>query len=106
MQTGDTIINDHQSAVNYDEQARRTEWFGSEVVFGLTYEFVNPGESLLDLGIGSGLSSIPFHKAGLRIYGLDGSDEILEICASKGFAIDLKHHCHLKCSHVPTLICK
>ena len=92
MLTGDTIINDHQSAVNYDEQARRTEWFGSEVVFGLTYEFVNPGESLLDLGIGSGLSSIPFHKAGLRIYGLDGSDEILEICASKGFAIELKHH--------------
>jgi len=92
MQTGDTIIHDKQSAVNYDEQARRTEWFGSEVVFGLAYEFVKPGESLLDLGIGSGLSSIPFHKAGLRIYGLDGSDEVLQVCAAKGFAVELKCH--------------
>ena len=92
MQTGDTIIPDSQSAEGYDEQARNTEWFGSEVVFGLAYEFVLPGEALLDLGIGSGLSSLPFHKAGLRIYGLDGSDEILKVCAEKGFAAELKQH--------------
>ena len=92
METGDSIIQDQQSADNYDEQARTTQWFGPEVVFGLTFEFLKPGGSLLDLGIGSGLSSILFHKAGLRVYGLDGSSEILHVCAAKGFAIELKHH--------------
>ncbi len=92
MQTGDTIIGDKQSATEYDLQASKSHWHGPEVVFGLTYEFVKPGESVLDLGIGSGLSSILFHRAGLRVYGLDGSSEILAVCAAKGFAVELKQH--------------
>jgi predicted TPR repeat methyltransferase len=92
MQTGKTIIQDPQAAREYDQQAKATHWFGPEVVFGLTYEFVSPGETLLDVGIGSGLSSIPFHKAGLKVYGLDGSSEILKVCAAKNFVVDLKQH--------------
>lgn len=92
MPTGDTIIPDRQSAVGYDQQAQQTNWLGPQVVFGLTYEFVRPGETLLDLGIGSGLSSILFHRAGLRVYGLDGSSEILKVCAAKGFAAELTQH--------------
>jgi predicted TPR repeat methyltransferase len=38
------------------------------------------------------LSSIPFHKAGLKVYGLDGSSEILEVCRAKGFTEQLKQH--------------
>ena len=91
-QTNDTIIKDKRSAIEYDLQARETQWFGPEVVFGLTYEFVKPSDSVLDLGIGSGLSSILFHKAGLRVYGLDGSSEVLEVCDSKGFAVQLTQH--------------
>jgi predicted TPR repeat methyltransferase len=92
MKTNSTIIQDSQSASGYDEQARKTNWFGPEVVFGLTYEFVKPGDSLLDLGIGSGLSSVLFHKAGLQVFGLDGSGEVLAVCKSKGFAAELKEH--------------
>lgn len=92
MQAGDTIIRDRTSADQYDEQARRTNWLGSEVVFGLVYEFIKPGESLLDIGIGSGLSSILFHRAGRRVFGLDGSSEVLQVCASKRFTADLKLH--------------
>jgi len=88
----DTIIKDKKAAEEYDLQARMTHWHAPEVVFGLAYEFVQPGESLLDLGIGSGLSSILFHKAGLQIYGLDGSNEVLGVCAAKGFTVDLKPH--------------
>lgn len=92
MKTNSTIIDDSESASGYDEQARKTNWFGSEVVFGLGYEFVKPGESVLDLGIGSGLSSILFHRAGLQVFGLDGSAEVLSVCKAKGFATDLKQH--------------
>ena len=38
------------------------------------------------------MSSIPFHKAGLRIFGLDGSSEVLEVCAAKNFTEELKEH--------------
>ncbi len=92
MKTGDTIIQDRQSAEGYDEQAHSTGWFGPDVVFGLVYEFTKPGDSLLDIGIGSGLSSVPFHKAGLRIFGLDGSSEVLKVCAAKHLAVELKLH--------------
>lgn len=92
MKTNDTIIHDSESAQGYDQQAQATNWRGPEVVFGMAYEFVAPGESLLDLGIGSGLSSILFHKAGLQVYGLDGSSEVLEVCRAKGFTVELKQH--------------
>jgi len=92
MTPNDTIIRDQQYAAEYDLQAQQTHWFGPEVVFGLAYDLVKPGESLLDLGIGSGLSSILFYKAGLRVYGLDGSSEILEVCRAKHFTVDLKQH--------------
>lgn len=92
MQINDTIIHDVHAASEYDEQAQLTKWFGPEAVFGLLYEYVKPGQSLLDLGIGSGLSSILFHKTGLQIYGLDGSSEILKVCAAKNFTVELKLH--------------
>jgi SAM-dependent methyltransferase len=88
----DTIIADKKSAFEYDRQAKETNWLGPEVVFGLVYEYVKPGETLLDLGIGSGLSSIRFHRAGLKIYGLDASADVLEVCRAKGFAADLREH--------------
>jgi len=56
-------------ASHYDSEAEVYNWRGPEVVFGLTYGFVNPGESVLDIGIGTGLGSVLFHKAGLRVYG-------------------------------------
>jgi SAM-dependent methyltransferase len=88
----DTIIPDRNSALQYDRQAGETNWLGPEVILGLVYEYVKPGERLLDLGIGSGLSSIQFHQAGLKIYGLDGSADVLEVCRAKGFAVDLRQH--------------
>jgi ubiquinone/menaquinone biosynthesis C-methylase UbiE len=92
MSTSDTIIRDRQAAEGYDQQARNTNWFGPEVIFGLLYEVLSPGQKLLDLGIGSGLSSILFNQAGLRIWGLDGSAEILQVCATKGFTEQLQQH--------------
>jgi predicted TPR repeat methyltransferase len=85
--------DDHTRAMieAYDEEARATGWLGPEVAFGLAYEYVQPGQSILDIGIGTGLGSIPFRKAGLRVYGMDVSQEMLDACRSKGFT-DLARH--------------
>jgi ubiquinone/menaquinone biosynthesis C-methylase UbiE len=79
-------------ACQYDRNVETKAWRGPEVLFGLTYLYVQPGQSLLDIGIGTGLGSLPFHKAGLHIYGMDLSADMLEACRAKGFAEDLKQH--------------
>ena len=85
-------LNGSSLASHYDSKAEEYNWRGPEVVFGLSYSFVNPGESVLDIGIGTGLGSALFHKAGLHVYGMDVSTEMLDACRSKGFATDLKKH--------------
>jgi ubiquinone/menaquinone biosynthesis C-methylase UbiE len=76
----------------YDAQAEATGWLGPEVVFGLAYEHIRRGDTLLDIGIGTGLGSLLFHKAGSRILGMDLSEEMLKGTESKGFAAELKQH--------------
>lgn len=76
----------------YDRKAEEYNWRGPEVAFGLSYEFINPGECVLDIGIGTGLGSILFHESGLRVFGMDKSAEMLEACRQKGFAANLKKH--------------
>ena len=70
----------------YDEEAEATGWYGPEVAFGLTYAYVQPGQSILDIGIGTGLGSILFLKAGLEIHGVDISPQMLDVCRRKGFS--------------------
>jgi predicted TPR repeat methyltransferase len=90
--THEDTPNGSSLASHYDRKAEEYDWRGPEVVFGLSYSFVNPGESVLDIGIGTGLGSVLFHKAGLHVYGMDISTEMLEACRLKGFAADLKKH--------------
>jgi len=79
-------------ANKYDMIVQKHEWVAPDVLFGATYEFVKPGETLLDLGIGTGLSSVLFQKAGLKVSGMDISTEILEICEAKSIASELTTH--------------
>lgn len=79
-------------AANYDHQVSEYACHIGDVLFGLCYEAIQPGQSLLDAGIGTGLSASLFAKAGLVIYGFDFSRAMLEICRAKGFAADLKQH--------------
>ncbi len=87
----DSIEAHQESAPDYDQQALDWGW-NPEVIFGLMYRHVHPGETLLDIGIGTGLTSEPFRKAGLKIYGIDGAKEMLDQCASKNITVDLKQH--------------
>jgi predicted TPR repeat methyltransferase len=78
-----------ESAADYDRLARDYHWF-PEVLFGLCFEYVRPGERLLAIGIGTGLCASPFARMGLQVFGLDASLEMLKVCRSKGIATDLK----------------
>jgi len=75
----------------YDAEAEATGWHAPEVAFGLAFKFVRPGESILDLGIGTGRASELFRKAGLRACGVDFDQEMLDACRTKGFT-DLTLH--------------
>jgi predicted TPR repeat methyltransferase len=85
--------NLHNSyASDYDNQVKACDCHIADVLFGLCYEFVQPHQCLLDLGIGSGLSAMLFAKADLEVHGMDFSPAMLEICHTKGIAVDLKQH--------------
>jgi predicted TPR repeat methyltransferase len=90
MEQMDSIRAHDQEAAEYDQQVRDYRAYGHDVLFGMAFEYVRPHETLLDLGIGTGLASWPFAKAGLKIYGLDGSAGMLQVCESKAFAEELK----------------
>lgn len=70
---------------DYDRVAEATGWRGPAVVFALASPYIRPGQTIIDLGIGTGLGSEPFRKAGLTVTGMDISEEMLEICRQKGF---------------------
>ena len=80
---GDALHDDY--AEEYDNQASDYGWY-PEFVLGLCYEHIQPGDCLLDIGIGTGLGSLPFARAGLQVTGLDESGKMLEVCRRKGFA--------------------
>jgi predicted TPR repeat methyltransferase len=79
-------------AKEYDDQIRNYNCYIAEVLFGLSYEFVKNGETLLDVGIGTGISSQLFYLAGLQVFGIDGSTEMLNICKQKRIARELIEH--------------
>ncbi len=86
------IFNSQEHVENYDQKTRRANWLGPEILFGLAFRYLNSGEKILDLGIGTGLTSVLFNKAGLQVYGMDFSGEMLKACGKKNIASDLKEH--------------
>lgn len=90
MEEIDSIRAHDKEASQYDQQVRDYHSHVHDVLFGMAFELVKPDETLLDIGIGTGLASRPFAKVGLNIFGLDGSIEMLKVCESKAFVKELK----------------
>ena len=90
-------------AADYDAQVVAYDCYLAEALFGLCYDLVKPAQSLLDLGIGSGLSAAPFARAGLRVAGMDFAPGMLDLCRAKGIAVDLRQHnlCHIPWPYDP-----
>jgi predicted TPR repeat methyltransferase len=68
----------------YDAEATAVGWLGPEVAFGLAYAYVQPGQSILDIGIGTGLAAVLFRRAGLLVYGMDLDPQMLQACRGRG----------------------
>ena len=92
MDNNERIRAHAREAATYDIQVREYEYHAPEAVFGMCYEFIRPGQRILDIGIGTGLASIWFAKAGLEVYVIDGSEEMLKVCEAKDFAFELKQY--------------
>jgi predicted TPR repeat methyltransferase len=90
MKKRDIIRAHDEEAAQYDQQVREYEYYAHDVIFGMSFEYINAGDRLLDMGIGTGLASLPFAKIGLEVFGFDGSAEMLKVCESKSFAKELK----------------
>lgn len=90
MNSSKTINSTNDFAHNYDEYVKNCQWIGADILFGLMYEYINPNQKLLDIGIGTGLSSKIFKQYGLVIYGIDGAEEMINICQNKGFVKELR----------------
>jgi predicted TPR repeat methyltransferase len=86
MVTKSTVQLTDEFANGYDIYISDKKWSGPKVIFDLLKPFIKKNDSLLDLGIGTGLASIPFQNAGLIIYGIDSSEEMIKICDSKKIA--------------------
>ena len=92
MTDKDVLEYSDQFAGEYDRMALDCEAYIGDCVFGMMYEYVSPGQRLLDLGIGTGMSSVLFSRIGLEVHGLDASEVMLEQCRKKGFARELRVH--------------
>jgi predicted TPR repeat methyltransferase len=79
-------------APDYDAQVAAYDCNIADLLFGLCYDRISPGRRLLDAGIGTGLSSQLFARAGLAVSGMDFSQAMLDLCAARGSATDLKRH--------------
>jgi len=84
----------------YDETVAKYGWTSPEVLFGLLEEYLTSGDRLLDLGIGTGLSAVPFRRKGVDIFGIDASGGMLAECEKKAVAVELKQH-DIRTSPIP-----
>ena len=92
MAERDQEPEDHEQAGSYDDAAQKTGWQGPSLVFDLLSRHTRPGQTVLDIGIGTGLGSEPFTRAGLHVTGMDVSESMLAVCRRKGFAERLVRH--------------
>lgn len=90
MNTKTTIDLTNDFAKSYDDYVQNCQWIGTDILFGLMYEYIKTKQTVLDIGIGTGLSSMPFNQFGLNVYGIDGSTEMIKVCRDKRIAKSLQ----------------
>ena len=90
MDKRSNLFFNNEFALRYDALVKRQNWYGAEILLGMIFDYLKAKDKILDIGIGTGLSAIGFYTLGLDVYGLDYSNEMLEICKQKDITVDLK----------------
>jgi predicted TPR repeat methyltransferase len=90
MDKENNLFFSNEFALKYDDLVGKQNWYGSEILLGMIFEYLKTKDKILDIGIGTGLSATNFYTLGLDVYGLDYSNEMLEVCRKKDIAVDLK----------------
>lgn len=90
MDRENNLFFNNEFAQKYDDLVRKQDWYGAEILLGMIFEYLKAKDKILDIGIGTGLSATEFHTLGLEVYGLDYSNEMLEVCKQKNVAVDLR----------------
>ena len=71
-------------ATRYDRsRPRYPQALADAVLAGLT------GRRVLDVGIGTGISALPFREAGAEVSGVEVDPRMAELARSRGFAVDV-----------------
>lgn len=89
---GNTAADHDAYAAEYDDQVKAYDSNVADELFGMCAAHIQPGQQILDAGIGTGLSAELFANAGLTVTGMDFSPAMLEICRIKGIAGNLIRH--------------
>jgi predicted TPR repeat methyltransferase len=79
-------------ANEYDQSIVGNNWNSPQLLFELLNPLLCQKSNLLDLGIGTGESSVLFYRAGHRITGVDGSVNMLKQCKKKDITEKLIHY--------------
>ena len=90
MDKENNLFFNNEFALKYDDLVEKQNWHGSEILLGMIFNYLKTKDKILDIGIGTGLSATGFYTLGLDVYGLDYSEEMLEVCRQKDIAVDLK----------------
>jgi len=85
-------IQFYEKLENYDQFASEHEYAVPEKIFDCLIRHIEKHKLVLDIGIGTGLASIKLVDLGLKIFGVDGSKNQIEICKKKEFAQKLVLH--------------
>jgi predicted TPR repeat methyltransferase len=85
MKTNSTIGYFNSQSQIYDAIRQQNGYTAPEIIWELLgkHTTIYPKELLLDIGIGTGLSSIYAKEKGLTIVGIDGSQKMLHECEKK-----------------------
>jgi len=88
----DRITAHNETASSYDQEAGNVYWSAPDFMMGMCYDYIQAGQNLLDIGIGTGISALPFSKHGLNVIGVDGAKSMLKECEKKQVASKLILH--------------
>lgn len=90
-------------AERYDEDTNRFGWQAPRFVLDAVRDVGSATEDVLDLGVGTGHSSLPLAKGGARVVGVDASEAMLAQAAKSGAYAGL-HRMELGASPLRTVI--